>query len=77
MPVVADLTATVISAISTLPPLESIDHGERMQLLDAVNKLRDTLERPLDKVMRIGYAVRELLLSAGKANCVQAIFACG
>ncbi|KAL2852240.1 S-adenosyl-L-methionine-dependent methyltransferase [Aspergillus pseudodeflectus] len=64
MPVVADLTATVISAISTLPPLESIDHGERMQLLDAVNKLRDTLERPLDKVMRIGYA--QFLLVASR-----------
>jgi hypothetical protein len=77
MPTVADLTATVTSAISTLPPLESIDHSERVQLLDAVNKLRDTLERPLDKIMRVGYAVRELLLLPDKANRVQAIFARG
>jgi hypothetical protein len=77
MPTVADLTATVTSAISTLPPLESIDHGERVQLLDAVNKLWDTLERPLDKIMRVGYAVRELLLLPDKANRVQAIFARG
>jgi hypothetical protein len=66
MPTVADLTAIVTSAIDTLPPLESIDHGERVQLLDAVNKLRDTLERPLDTVMRIGYAVRELLFLLAK-----------
>jgi hypothetical protein len=77
MPTVADFTATVASAINTLPPLETIDHGERVQLLDAVNKLRDTLERPLDTAMRISYAVRELPFFTGKANRVQAIFARG
>ncbi|KAL3442099.1 putative O-methyltransferase [Aspergillus insuetus] len=63
MPTVADLTATVTTAINTLPSLENIDHGERVQLLDAVNKLRDTLERPLDTVMRVGYAQFVLVAS--------------
>ncbi|KAL3468555.1 S-adenosyl-L-methionine-dependent methyltransferase [Aspergillus heterothallicus] len=55
MPTVADLTATVTSAIGALPPVESIRREERMQLLDALNKLRNSLETPIETISRIGY----------------------
>ncbi|KAL2829384.1 S-adenosyl-L-methionine-dependent methyltransferase [Aspergillus pseudoustus] len=55
MTTVADLTATITSAIKTLPPPESLEYEERIQLIEALHKLRDSLESPMELLIRISH----------------------
>jgi hypothetical protein len=57
----SDLTATITSALSSLPPQDKIQDAERMQLLEAINRLQAELEPPPVSIRRICFSVCRLV----------------
>jgi hypothetical protein len=57
----SDLTSSITSALSSLPPQDKIQDVERMQLLEAINRLQAELEPPTVSIPRICFAVCRLL----------------
>lgn len=55
---VADLTATVNAALAKLSPTDDIPDSARYQLLDALERLRGTVEHPVQSLLNICWAVR-------------------
>ncbi|BCS18467.1 uncharacterized protein APUU_11296S [Aspergillus puulaauensis] len=49
----SDLTTTIATALSNLPPPDQIQDAERMQLLGVLGQLHDTLEPPLLSIQRL------------------------
>ncbi|KAL4977052.1 S-adenosyl-L-methionine-dependent methyltransferase [Aspergillus desertorum] len=56
--ILSDLTSTIITSLSSLPPPDQIQDAERMQLLSAINRLQETLEPPAMAVQRMGLSVQ-------------------
>ncbi|CRG91369.1 Demethylsterigmatocystin 6-O-methyltransferase [Talaromyces islandicus] len=54
--VLADLTSTLTSALSNLPPPDKIQDGERMQLLGVLSQLQAALEPPQLPVQRFCFS---------------------
>ncbi|KAL3479808.1 S-adenosyl-L-methionine-dependent methyltransferase [Aspergillus californicus] len=54
--VLSDLTSTVTSALSNLPPPEKIQDAERMQLLGALTQLQEALEPPVSSITRLCFS---------------------
>ncbi|KAJ5586890.1 S-adenosyl-L-methionine-dependent methyltransferase [Penicillium hispanicum] len=58
---VADLTAAVNAALSKLSPTDDIPDGARMQLLDALDKLRGVVEPPIQSLLNICWSAHPLI----------------
>ncbi|KAL4996618.1 S-adenosyl-L-methionine-dependent methyltransferase [Aspergillus recurvatus] len=52
--ILSDLTSTITTALSSLPPPDQIQEAERMQLLSAISRLQEALEPPAMAVQRMG-----------------------
>ncbi|KAH8700469.1 putative O-methyltransferase [Talaromyces proteolyticus] len=52
----SDLTTTVESALSSLPPSDKIEDAERMRLLGIINQLQTALEPPLLSIQRLCFS---------------------
>jgi hypothetical protein len=57
MSVLADLTSTLTSALSNLPPPDKIQDAERMQLLEVVSQLQAAIEPPHLPIQRFCFSV--------------------
>lgn len=53
----SDLTSTLISALSNLPPPEKIQDADRMQLLGVIGQLQSALEPPQLPIQRFCFSV--------------------
>lgn len=53
----SDLTTTIATALSNLPPPDQIQDAERMQLLGVLGQLHDALEPPLLSIQRLCLSV--------------------
>ncbi|KAJ0424828.1 S-adenosyl-L-methionine-dependent methyltransferase [Aspergillus carlsbadensis] len=58
----SDLTSTITSALSSLPPQDKIQDAERMQLLEAINRLQAELEPPPVSMQRICFSHYPLVI---------------
>lgn len=58
----SDLTSTITSALSSLPPQDKIQDAERMQLLEAINRLQAELEPPTVSIPRICFSHYPLVI---------------
>ncbi|KAK6838683.1 hypothetical protein RU639_000841 [Aspergillus parasiticus] len=58
---VADLTAAVNAALSKLSPTDDIPDPARLQLLQALDKLRGAVEPPIQSLLNICWAAHPLL----------------
>ncbi|KAJ5820599.1 hypothetical protein N7474_006190 [Penicillium riverlandense] len=54
--VLSDLTSTVTSALSNLPPPDKIQDADRMQLLGVINQLQSVLEPPQLPIQRFCFS---------------------
>lgn len=53
----SDLTTTITTALSNLPPPDQIQDAERMHLLGVLSQLQDALEPPLLSIQRLCLSV--------------------
>lgn len=53
----SDLTSTLVSALSNLPPPEKIQDTDRMQLLGVIGQLQSALEPPQLPIQRFCFSV--------------------
>ncbi|KAL3468031.1 S-adenosyl-L-methionine-dependent methyltransferase [Aspergillus heterothallicus] len=60
--ILSELTSTITSALSSLPPQDKIQDGERMQLLEAINRLQAELEPPIVSIQRICFSHYPLVI---------------
>ncbi|GAB1205335.1 hypothetical protein APSETT445_004009 [Aspergillus pseudonomiae] len=61
MVTVADLTAAVNAALSKLSPTDDIPDPARLQLLEALDKLRGVVEPPIQSLLNICWAAHPLV----------------
>jgi hypothetical protein len=55
--VLSDLTSTLMSTLSNLPPPEKIQDADRMQLLGVIGQLQAALEPPQLPIQRFCFSV--------------------
>ena len=55
----ADLTASITSALANLPPQNEIEESERFQLLGALAQLQEALQPPIFGLQKLLFGVRQ------------------